>query len=86
MSRAPAIHISGVHGEEGGHKGCDLADQPHAVLLRDAADASDLGIESRLIICKDGVSHLVDAEPEHATLGLNSNLEELGFDRDSDVL
>jgi hypothetical protein len=42
----PVIHIAGVHGEESSLEGCDLADQPHAVLMRDAADAGDLGIEA----------------------------------------
>ena len=82
----PVVHIAGVHGEEGGLKGCDLADQPHAVLMRDAADAGDFGVECRLITGKDGDGHLVDAKPELAAFGFVGGLEELGLDRGGDVL
>jgi hypothetical protein len=45
----PVVHVAGVHGEERSLERCDLAHEPHAVLMRDAADAGDLGIERRLI-------------------------------------
>jgi hypothetical protein len=48
----PVVHIAGVHGKERSLERCDLAHQPHAVLMRDAADAGDLGVERRLISAK----------------------------------
>jgi hypothetical protein len=48
----PVIHIAGVHGEERRLERCDFAHEPHAVLMRDAADAGDLGVERSLMSAK----------------------------------
>ena len=82
----PVSHIAGVHREEGRLEGGDLADEAHAVLVRDAADAGDFGVERHLIPGKDRDGHLVDAEPKLATLGLVGGLKELGLNRGGDVL
>ena len=81
----PIIHVAGMHGEERCLKGCDFPDETHAVLMRDAANAGDLGIERRLISGKDRDGHLVDAKPELAAFGLVGGLEELGLNRGGDV-
>lgn len=58
----PVIHIAGMHREERSLEGGDLANQPHAILMGDATDAGDFGIQSRLITGKDGDGH----PPHHA--------------------
>jgi hypothetical protein len=60
----PVIHVPGCIAKKGLE--AVTTDKPHAVLMRNAADAGDLGIQGCLIASKDSDGHLVDAKAKLA--------------------
>jgi len=75
-----------MHGEEAGFQRGHLPQEPHAVLVRDAADAGHLGIEGGIGRGKDRDRHLVHPEAQGAALGPVCRLKKLGFYRCGKIL